>query len=201
MNYLELFPTILGETIISDISLNEVERYKIYLNNLEYEDNGTGKYRGTFNQQVLDEPIFSKLKAKILKYAKEYLKTQGIILEDIRIVNSWGTKTNIDERSLKHMHVNSYISGVYYLEESSNINFYNPLENKWMFNIIKEFKEDNSYTHTYKFYTPTTNSLVIFPSYLPHEIETSKKDSRKSISFNIIPIGSIGKNTAILEIK
>jgi uncharacterized protein (TIGR02466 family) len=200
MNYVELFPTIVGETILSDISLDNIEKYKTYLDNLKYEESGVGNYRGTLNQQILNEPLFFDLKSKILQYATEYLQFQGFVFKDIEIVNSWGTRTNTNETSTKHRHSNSYISGVYYLEDSSNINFYNPTDSEWMFELEKKYVKNQPHTHLYKFYTPKTNSLIIFPSYLVHEIDVSKKDFRRSLAFNIIPKGKLGFPTSYLNL-
>ena len=200
MNYFEIFPTLVGETILSDISLDNIENYKNHLSNLEYETSGGGDYRGTLNQQVLDDPIFSDLKFKILKYATEYLEHHGFIFEDIQIASSWGTLTHINEISQKHFHTNSYISGVYYLEDSSNINFYSPIEDKWFLKLQRNNIPHDPHTCYFQYYTPKPNSLIFFPSYLVHSIEVSKKNHRRSISFNIVPKGEIGAPTAYLKL-
>jgi len=42
--------------------------------------------------------------------------------------------------------------------------------------------------------TPSTNSLVLFPSYLSHRIaEHQSKKIRRSLAFNIVPVGSYGE--------
>ena len=41
---------------------------------------------------------------------------------------------------------------------------------------------------------PSTNSLVLFPSYLSHRIaEHQSKKIRRSLAFNIVPVGSYGE--------
>ena len=199
MNYVDIFPIVIGETILSDISDDQIEQYKIYMDGLEYEGND-GLYRGSLDQRVLDKPIFSQLKSLIIKNAKEYFDTHGLIYEDIEIVNSWATRTDIDEASTMHTHANSYLSGVYYLQESSNINFYNPTDNLWMFQLLKKYKKDQPYTYSFTYYPPVKNSLIFFPSFLAHKVEISKRDNRKSIAFNIIPRGKMGENTAYINL-
>ena len=42
--------------------------------------------------------------------------------------------------------------------------------------------------------TPSANSLVLFPSYLSHRIaEHQSKKIRRSLAFNIVPVGGYGE--------
>lgn len=199
MNYVPFAPTIIGETILSDISIDLIQQYKIYLDNLEYITSYSNTHKGTLNQQVLNDPSLSKLKVLILKQSKEYLKSLGFVFEDVKIINSWGTKLNFNGKSSKHIHSNSFISGVYYLEDSSNITFHDPLADKWMFSLKKTLIQDINRSPTLS-YTPQPNSLILFPSYLHHEIEINEKNNRMSIAFNIIPTGELGDLTSIISL-
>ena len=201
MEFRNLFPTtILGENLSNISSLKNQEYYN-FLNNPKTiytldEDNKDSGY--TIIQNLLNIPLFSDLKTQIFKYARLYLDKLGHKYEDIQIINSWGTRTVNGQKSQQHNHSNSYISGVYYLSNGSDILFFNPQMKKWIFTPEIEFKKDNPLNHESYYITPTSSLLLLFPSYLYHQIEKHKGPDRFSIAFNIIPKGEFGSPTGKL---
>ena len=84
-------------------------------------------------------------------------------------------------------------SGVYYFDEysdgSGDLQFKNPLSSYSDFYLIP--KEWNIMTSQAWSITPKKNLLVFFPSYLEHRI-VNNKGMRRSLAFNIVPIGEYG---------
>jgi len=199
MEFIDLFPvTIMGERL-NDISLHKNQEYQAFLNNPKaYIPTEDGYGMATINQRILDLPLFLDLKPQIINYSKLYLNKLGHEYQDIEICNSWGTRTPNGHKSTVHNHKNSYISGVYYLSKGSNIRFFSPIAEEWYFLPSIKFKEANPHTYQSYYITPLPSLLLLFPSYLLHQIEENKGPDRFSISFNIIPKGEFGPNTGKL---
>ena len=147
---------------------------------------------------------------------EKYPKTKGILLDiftcvaeevigykkrNYAITTSWITLTNKGDGSQLHNHKNSFWSCVYYYQEeysegTGEILFENP--NQFLFDFcfgdcdIEQFNYLNGTTCKI---TPKPNLLLIFPSYLSHQILKHNNDtSRSSLAFNIVPLGSWGED-------
>jgi uncharacterized protein (TIGR02466 family) len=194
MKILEIFPTKILGVVLNDIKDKEIEEYIKYIKSSPLEnENKNGKYTKTPN--IVLDPLFIKLKSNILKYSNEYLKNTKHYLQEIQISNSWGNIINSNESISAHTHSNSYLSGAFYLsKENSNIQFVSPIKNKFTFNLDMPFPDD--------FYniTPLKKLLLIFPSWLAHEVLSSSFNDRISIAFNIAPKGEIGGFTNRLKL-
>ena len=192
MKILEVFPSfILGE-VLNNISQEEVNNYIEYCNKLEYIDlNINGKY--SKNQQILNNSLFSNLSSNIISYSKQLLNRYNQLYEDIQIITSWVNILNKNEYIDSHSHDNSYISGVFYLTESSPILFNSPLTE--LFKFKHDYYSNKEKKVSIK---PQPNLLLLFPSYLGHIVPSSNVNNRYSIAFNIIPKGEFGPPTAKL---
>jgi len=202
MKYINLFPTVISSIILKDISNNEIQNYIKTLYKGEWVDdkNQNGCY--TLEQNILDIPVFSKLKENILNLSKEYFKNLGFNDHNYKICNSWGNLVNINEQIFSHFHGNSFLSGVFYLgSNNSNISFQNPIDDKWLFKIQKTPQQISKPQTWGKYYkTPKQNELILFPSWLVHGVDKSKIDKRLSIAFNIVPTGLIGSPAGFLQL-
>ena len=192
--YTNLFPTVILKENLDSFTLSKLESYKKYINSLPLIEGDT-KGVCTVEQRLLDNSLFSSLNNQILKYSKIYLNELGNEFEDVQIASSWATKLNKGISSVTHNHVNSYLSGVYYLTEGSNIEFLNPLEQLWNFHAIKKPNPNNPRSFQSFSITPTINTLILFPSFLLHHVHPPKDSKRISIAFNIIPKGEFGDIT------
>jgi len=109
--------------------------------------------------------------------------------QSIQLNNMWFNINKPGATNKLHNHPQSIISGVYYLKvpkDSGNIIFYNPASE-----LMSSYLP-NSFVNSYDRYnanswsiTPKENYLILFPSWLRHEV--SKNDSKKdriSIAFN-----------------
>ena len=186
MEFIDIFPTKILGVKLNDINSMDLDNYKNIIKSFSFIDFGMNG-KGSYNQKILEIDNFIKLKENILKFSKLYLDSLNNIYEDLQISNSWVSILNKNEIVHEHYHSNSYISGVFYFSFSSPIIFKCPQSDKWTFQ--SELKNLPVYQ-----INPEPNLLLLFPSWLKHEVKPSNDDNRISISFNIIPKGEFGFN-------
>ena len=119
---------------------------------------------------------------------------------DIDITSMWGNVQRHGNHCFKHTHANSIFSGVFYINENQDfppIQFHRPPESS--FDIIVD--DENEFNRGKIFLYPKTDMIVIFPSWLEHDVpvNTSGQD-RLSISFNIMGRGRFGQPNSRQEI-
>lgn len=111
---------------------------------------------------VLNFPILKKLKKQITSI----LDKKKLILTD-----NWAQLYNNEDSHGVHTHPNSCYSGIIYIQGNSPTVFYNK---DISFTYLEEFKN---------------NKLLLFPSFVPHEVKPLKlNENRLIISFNSIKI-------------
>tara|TARA_R110000782_G_scaffold229604_1_gene315972 strand:+ start:100 stop:615 length:516 start_codon:yes stop_codon:yes gene_type:complete len=123
-------------------------------------DVNTKNHKTTYeNLNVLNFPILKKLRKQITNILDNH---------KLLLLNNWAQLYNEGDLHKIHIHEESVYSGIIYingLKPSSTI-FYD-----------SSFKK---YEHNFK-----KNTLIMFPSSIPHEVETLKKNQgRLVISFN-----------------
>ena len=150
------------------------------------------------NKFVLDDKAMSPVKKQIEKFLMEYSKETIAHKDNCKLIitQSWCNYAGINESHHKHRHPNSIVSGVYYPQtnEDDKIFFYNDRMTRSVINVDKlSYNQFNSET----WWLPTEeNSLILFPSDLPHSVEnrTTNEPDRISLSFNTFYKGEIGNN-------
>lgn len=148
------------------------------------------------NMQLLDSLHF--LKEKINNSIKHYLNDILELKMNFKIKKSWATKTLKNGFSKKHVHSNSFLSGVYYPKGSKNF-FIKFIKNKsfWEIELLKPNEFNAS---EYKINVLNNNTLFLFPSDLMHSIEKNlSNEIRYSIAFNVLPFGEIGEADSKIE--
>lgn len=196
---ISLFPVPVYSNML-DID-NEIKQL---VKNLEFADIGNGKM--SVSKYLLDQPGFEKLRDVI--DAEVYQYVQNIFSPVDRIhffrTTSWAMKHNKGDWSSSHSHVNSIVSGIVYLEvdENSGDLVFNKILNNLYDGVlditIQNWNPFNSHSFTM---VPETNQIVIFPSNLPHKVNTSRSDNeRYCIAFNYFVRGIFGKNEGELRI-
>jgi len=115
---------------------------------------------------------------------------------DIALTNAW-FNINDSRQCMNSEHVHSEVfSGVFYLlapEESGKLKIKNPALNP-LWKGCSLANEKNNFTGESIKIEPEEGNIILFPSYLPHSVETNNHDEERiSISFNLIalPKGSI----------
>jgi len=150
----------------------------------------------TENHSVLHDPAMLDLTDWINKCLDIYVKdTLCIIGIEPYITESWINVANKGEFHNKHIHSNSFLSGVLYYQTketdriifSKNGSMFHNMN--WSFNL-SSYNVHNSIT----WWIPSTQyTLLIFPSTLEHEVPVNENDDyRISLSFNTFFKGRMG---------
>ena len=86
-----------------------------------------------------------------------------------------------------HIHENSHISGFYFLENdnSSYPIFHDPRHGAAMTYLAEKNENEITFSNKCINYQPLPGTLILFPSYLPHEYALSKGGKFKFIHINI----------------
>ena len=115
---------------------------------------------------------------------------------DIALTSAW-LNINDTRQCMNSEHVHGDVfSGVFYLqapEESGKLVLQNPAINR-MWNGCSLTSQKNQFTGESIRIEPVEGNILLFPSYLPHSVETNNHDEERiSISFNLIALskGSI----------
>ena len=138
-------------------------------------------------------PNISTLRKEIDKgilIAASHLNIRSQI--DLSIVNMWININPTGGYNSCHIHGDSLLSGVYYVKSpdlSQAIIFHNPCAARNL--ITSTFTTmNNALTFNTVEYKPIKGRLIIFPSWLPHEVKSNNhQEDRISISFNAAKIG------------
>ena len=104
-----------------------------------------------------------------------------------RVVAMWAIINKKNSYNVKHNHQNCYLSSAYYIkkpENSGDITFYDPKEAKtYRFPEVEKYTSYSEQSITIK---PKEGDLLIFPSYLYHDVGINLSDEeRVVVSFNI----------------
>ena len=168
-----------------------------------------GMKRNPINSSSNNSDIFNG-KLKKLKqfceehiriYAKEVINPEEKL--DFYITQSWLNVNKPGEGHHDHFHSNSIISGVFYIftEKDDTITFSDP--NFKVKEIIKlEQKELNPFNSVNWTFSSNNNELLLFPSWLNHQVKVNEKATidRISISFNTFVSGTLGKRKYSTEL-
>ena len=150
---------------------------------------------------VLDNKEFSTIKEFINVQLNQYIfKYYGKVKKDTIFINtSWLNVTKPGMSHHQHTHPNSLVSGVFYFNCIPNDSIIfsnpNPLDNVFFFSHFTEEGANKCNTLV------DTGTLVIFPSWLSHEVvENESDEDRKSLSFNTWVKGPVLEETDISKI-
>jgi|TARA_R110000796_G_C14328853_1_gene408858 uncharacterized protein (TIGR02466 family) len=172
----------------------EIDNNKIFkhIKKLSYRKNTTAKgCYATLSMKILENSNLKKEKNIFLNAIQEYLNFLGYE-NKFKILNSWATKVKPDFESHPHVHTNTWLSGVYYTQNNSSIEFIRNWHNTSFFEL--PYKKNNIYSSNNWNVTAQKKTLLLFPSELQHKVKFNilKKD-RYSLAFNILPVGSFHK--------
>lgn len=133
------------------------------------------------------EPVAKPLVDFILNEAiRDYTFHRGIALNKFKITNMWVNRYKKDKAIHSHIHSNSLISGVFYLDNIGGTIVDNPLGH--ISNIMMAESCMASIGNSDKFTSSSSpNSMFIFPSWLYHtSIPNHSDEDRFTIAFNIV---------------
>jgi uncharacterized protein (TIGR02466 family) len=186
-------PLYLGE--IEPITKKELN----FIKKMEYErvfaDNGDY----TKNKYVLNLPKLKRLKAEVENHIKIYTKDILHISDrqEFHITNSWIMRHSEGDWAQPHIHTNSLLSGILYLqvfEESGAIRFHNDFG---IFPTSLDIEYDRFNVLNSKTWgvMPKDNMILIFPSSIHHSVAPNDtQETRYSLAFNCFVRGKFGTN-------
>ena len=200
MNLIQIFSVPLWQNEYPDFDcqkelfLSTVKEYKKDNPSIDKPKSNVFGYQSPNNIQNL--PQFRPLFEYICQMAFKAVADLDFIDCDIAITSAW---VNVNDSrqcmNSEHVHVDVF-SGVFYLqapEGSGKLVLQNPAINK-MWNGCQLTAQKNQFTGESIRIEPVEGNIILFPSYLPHAVETNDHDEERiSISFNVIalPKGSI----------
>jgi uncharacterized protein (TIGR02466 family) len=157
---------------------------KEYIKNLDWGNNGDANKIG-YDFNLLEQDIFKDIKSFCIECVDHYYNELLSHNSKLKIIASWANKTEFGEYHRHHKHPNSVISGVYYFDNTTHapITLHNPNLN------INPYHDTVSRPGPLNLggmdIAMADNSLLLFPSYVWHEVKRSKsKNTRYSIAFN-----------------
>ena len=153
-----------------------------------------GGYQSSSSLQTVDElrPLFEYICQMAYKASADL----DFIDCDIALTEAW-LNVNDSRQCMNCQHIHGDVfSGVFYLqtpEGSGNLCLVNPGINR-MWKGCDMASQKNQFTGESIKIKPVEGNIIVFPSYLPHSVETNDHDEERiSISFNLIalPKGTI----------
>ena len=188
INIARPFSPTIGEMILDEY------HEEILISSLKYAY--TSNYaKITTNNRILENyPILKNL---LLNKFYKFIKESNLNYNNkFFITTSWITKLEKGSIDRLHYHKNSFYSGVYYFEDEydfdcGNLCLYNPLIQLSDFDLNPPNYNDYNCS-SFEIY-PSPRRLILFPSYIQHQIQKNIGNKiRHSLAFNIIPIGFYG---------
>ena len=190
-----IFPTsILNTNIGRDLNKHELAsllEHKREDNILKNIENSSSIETYILNK----EPELKYLRLFIEEQINIYARDVMLVSDDIEfyITQSWLNWTEKGESHHRHYHSNSIISGVFYINAllgSDSIVFFlaGPQET-----LRLQRTGNNEFNELQHRHYVKTGDLVLFPSTLPHQVETVNTDeTRSSLAFNVFVKGKLG---------
>ena len=149
------------------ITEKEIQQLLLFLEN----NNNRGEQETTFNQiNILNLPLLKNIKDQIIFILEKH---------NLFISNSWAQLYKKGDKHGLHNHGNSVYSGVLYVNGKGKDGtvFHHPISK-----IIESFNKKIKTCVMEKF---EPGVLILFPSYIPHEVLNQKENNhRLIISFN-----------------
>jgi uncharacterized protein (TIGR02466 family) len=157
-------------------------------------------FLSSVDKNVLERAELSHVRALVMKEiefcAREiYAVTRNV---EFYITNSWVNIYGRGDQAGAHLHHNSLLSGVLYLQASDaggEIVFHKDIHGQSVFPLAvdPEVVASNIYNCKDWGYRPNTGDICIFPSYLSHSVQPNQSDqARWSLAFNVFIRGEFG---------
>lgn len=187
---MNLLTIVRGDVLVRNVGsaeqrsqlLDEALAAKEVIRQKEYSNDGC--WRSNFNYTNIDwlvEDIKFSLNQMVGFYMQEDKAYQHRFMPSINKIDHW---TNInDPKSCNRLHVHrSYdYAACYYIqaEGTGEITFHNPA------NLMAECSPNSAFTSRIT-YQPRDGDLLVWPAWLPHEVEINNSDKQRvNIAFNI----------------
>lgn len=188
-----LFPTPLYiakfEEEFTDNELDFIHNDDLY----QFSESFGTKNKGSDTLNILKFPELDRIRSFIQLHLDNFSKNVMCIDNNLFPTISWLNRNPSNSDHFRHFHVNSIISGVFYMTDNpAPIEFFN--EKTFMYNPLKFYPTTfNEYNST-RFETRVQKKhLILFPSFIDHSVQKNMHlHDRISLSFNTWIDGSIG---------
>lgn len=144
-------------------------------------------YKNTYNPGIgiAELPEMAKFKSYILNVAREFLGHLGYnkIEFEPQIFTS---QMNEKDSHGRHAHPGAVLSGVFYLNMppgASPIQFYDP--RPWRDTRVLPVKKETEYTRSSFNFNPSSGDLIMWESWLHHEVIPNNCKDRVTLVFNL----------------
>jgi len=173
-----ILPAYLGVT-----NVGVMKNWKPKVDEFFYKTNLNNQYSPTTTiteeKSIHQMPAWKPLGDIGLRAANQWIKMIGYDT-DLFMTSSWINKYTPGDVVYKHIHYDSFLSGVYYFEDCSSIVFAESPHKSLFVSGIEKIKEQ---TFTY---TPRAGDLVLFLSYT-HHLTLPSDQLRYSFAFDCYP--------------
>lgn len=157
-------------------------------------------FLSSVDKNVLDRPELADVRALIMAEIEFCAREIYCITSSARfyITNSWVNIYGKGDEAGAHVHQNSLLSGVLYLqspEAGGEIVFHKDThaQNVFPLALDPEVTSNNIYNCKSWGYGPRTNDICIFPSHLSHSVQpNTSEQARWSLAFNVFVKGDFG---------
>ncbi len=185
-----MFPTLVWKILVK-VELRNAMSAKILeaLQEIRRDLPGLAPGQGWQSEQTLHQrEEFEDLISCVNTAAKSILRFLRIGYDPIEITGCWANVLAKGAAHKAHSHPNNFLSGVYYVRThagTDTINFHDPRSQARVIRPpVAELTAENTDQVVVRV---TDGTLLIFPSYLEHSVDTNtSEEERISISFNIM---------------
>jgi uncharacterized protein (TIGR02466 family) len=188
-----IFPTPIYFSSICNNNKSLAENIlKLLEENTHPPKSGVDGYRIDIDQNMVDNTdlglgeILEKIQIEIVNYCDQ------LEIKKQKIISSWININPTHAYNRKHSHSHSCISGAYYVQVPADS------QGDFIFHRSREFSDfqwnhlavdDNQDLKSFINYSPSTDDLLLFPSFIEHEVLPNHSHlPRISISFNTNPM-------------
>ena len=200
MNKPTIYPLFATPVYVGNVG--EFERPD--LKSLEYSstipNGGAYNFLSSVDKKVLDRPEFRHVHEIVMRevnsYARELLRVNRAI--ELYVTDSWVNVHRRGQSAGPHVHHNSLISGVLYLqvtESTGDLVFHRDVLSLIPFPPALDLDVDsfNLYNCKSWSYKPKTNDICLFPSVVMHSADPNDSDEERwCLAFNVFVRGDIG---------
>ncbi len=188
-------------------SIDSVKIKKQIIDSIEFGEQIGNNVSLSYDDRILDDSRLKKLKDEIDNHVAYFFHEILGYSEACKTVHSssWFVKSNSGQRTIDHTHANSLISGVFYIKtpkDSGDLIFIDNMPQVLSNVIVPDIKRQTLYNDRSYRITPSENMLLLFPSYLKHQVDYNKSnDTRLSLAFNYFIKGELSSRTGRLTLK
>jgi len=193
-----LFPTPLFKTKLNrDFTEKEINFILENENKVQINNYNT---KVSTNKNILDSEELKDIKNEISNSLDNY---KNIVLNtdnklELYITQSWISYMKDNYFHNQHNHLNSFVSGVLYIQAQDNIMFLTDKNNFFELKV-KQFNNFNSQSFNMNV---QTGDIILFPSHLTHLVPHKiNKNKRISLAFNTFIKGEVGRAEALTSLN